>query len=533
MTAAATPMPPATPARRALLGLGAVLFGAFISTLTGRLSTLGLADIRGALGLGFDEAAWITTTQAVAQMVIAPIAVWSSSVLGPRRVLLAGCVAFAVASTLTPFAGGIRSLLVLQFIAGLGSGCFMPLTILVVLRSLPPLYWPVGIVLYAMNIEASLNISASLEGFYVDHLSWAWIFWQNVPMAVCMALCVHFGLPRVPVDRAAGRKADWFGMLSISLGLSMVYAALDQGNRLDWLQSDLVVALLGAGIALLVVFVVHELTSATPWVDLRLVLGGYLPILLLFVCEVRFAGLSTAFLIPQFLGSVRGFRAPEIGDVLIWIAIPQLIAAPMAVGLMRLFDPRLMAFAGIAMIGAACWITATHLTAQWSKTDFLGTQLLQAMGQTFAISGSIFIGVLNIRPPAIPTFGVMLQIARLMGGEIGLAFIVTFVRRTEQTASNLFGTHVQSGTLEATARLHSMAAGIASRSDSATTAGARALGMLAQSVRAQANLEACVQGFALIAISSLAAFVLLLAFDRPPKGPASPTFDLWPLRRKA
>lgn len=515
------------------LGLGAVLFGAFVSTLTGRLSTFGLADIRGAMGLGFDEAAWITTAQAVAQMLIAPIAVWSSTVFGPRRILLAGCVLFGVASALTPLANGIGSLLVLQSIAGLGSGCFMPLTILVVLRSLPPRYWPIGIVLYAMNIEASSNISASLEGFYVDNLSWAWVFWQNVPMAIGMGLCVHFGLPRVAMDRPAARRADWFGMLTLAVGLSMVYAALDQGNRLDWLQSDLVIALLGGGIALLVVFVVHEATSAVPWLDLRLLLGGYLPILLLFVCEVRFAGLSTAFLIPQFLGSVRGFRSPEIGEVLVWIAIPQLLAAPLAVGLMRLFDPRWIAFGGIAMIGSACWITATHLTAQWSKTDFLGTQLLQAMGQTFAISGSIFIGVLNLRPPSIPTFGVLLQIARLMGGELGLAFIVTFVRRAEQTASNLFGTHVQAGTIEAAARLHSVAAGLASRSDSATAAGARALGLLAQTVRAQANLEACLQGFAAIAASSVVAFLLLVAFDPPPKGPASPTFDLWPLRRKA
>src|SRR3954447_5229822 len=89
---------------------------------------------------------------------------------------------------------GIASLLVLQFIGGLGSGCFIPLAVLLVLRSLPPRWWTVGIALYALNIETSLNISASVEGFYVDHLSWAWIYWQNVPMAAAMGLCVYFGI---------------------------------------------------------------------------------------------------------------------------------------------------------------------------------------------------------------------------------------------------------------------------------------------------------------------------------------------------
>ncbi|MGZ5910808.1 MAG: hypothetical protein ACXWLB_13115 [Reyranella sp.] len=101
---------------RAILGLGAVLFGAFVTTLNGRLSSLGLADIRGALGLGFDEAAWVTTAQTVAQMMVAPLAVWAAAVLGARRVLIAACVVFATASALTPMSNGIAPLLALQFI---------------------------------------------------------------------------------------------------------------------------------------------------------------------------------------------------------------------------------------------------------------------------------------------------------------------------------------------------------------------------------------------------------------------------------
>jgi DHA2 family multidrug resistance protein len=86
------------------LGLLAVLMGTFISTLNGRLSTFGLADIRGAMHAGFDEGAWITTAQTVAQMLIAPAAVWMGTVFGARRVLLAGASAFAVISLLTPLA---------------------------------------------------------------------------------------------------------------------------------------------------------------------------------------------------------------------------------------------------------------------------------------------------------------------------------------------------------------------------------------------------------------------------------------------
>jgi len=506
------------------------LLGAFVSTLNGRLSTFGLADIRGALGMSFDEAAWITTSQTVAQMLIAPIAVWASTVIGPRRVLLAGATTFATASLLQPLSDGANTFLSLQFLSGLGSGCFMPLTIMVVLKGMPPKYWAIGIALYALNIEASLNISASVEGLYVEYLSWAWIFWQNVPLAIGLAACVHFGFPRQPVDRQAARRADWLGMASAAFGFSLIYAALDQGNRLDWLGSDLVVALLLSGGALVLYFFIRELTTREPWIDVRMLAGGFLPILLLLVCEVRFASLGTAFIVPQYLAVVRGFRPLETGSVLLWIAIPQLVAVPLAAYLLRRVDPRWVAGVGVAMIAVACWLTATHLTAQWATDDFLATQLLQALGQTLALSAAIFTGVLYLKPAAMATFGVTIQIARLLGGEIGFATIVTFVRVSEQVASNLIGSHVQMGTLDTLSRLQALGAGVASRSDSAGAASARAVAILSQSVRTQANLQACIDGFSLIAASSVVAFVLLLAFAPPPRGPASPTLGLGRLR---
>src|SRR5579863_6033013 len=116
MTDAAAAAPPPGAAAAAApaipwLGLAAVLLGTFISTLNGRLSTFGLADIRGAMHAGFDEGAWITSAQTVAQMMIAPVAIWIGAVYGPRRSLMGAAVAFAIISTITPFATSLPALL--------------------------------------------------------------------------------------------------------------------------------------------------------------------------------------------------------------------------------------------------------------------------------------------------------------------------------------------------------------------------------------------------------------------------------------
>lgn len=516
----AAPSPPLT--THPWVGILAVLLGAFISTLTGRLSTFGLADIRGAVHAGFDEAAWLTTAQTVAQMLVGPAAGWFGAVYGVRRVLLAGCAVFGAASLALPLSGSLDALIGWQFVSGLGAGTFIPLTIGFVLRNLPPRLWAFGIAAYALNLEFSLHVSASLEAWYIDHASWHWIFWQNVPLAALMALCVWRGAPREPVNRELRRHGDWFGIASASLGLAMLYAALDQGNRLDWLNSGLVVGLLAGGGLLLLAFVAHERTAAAPWLDLGVATSGNLPLLMVLISSLRFVILSTAFVVPQFLGAVQGYRALESGQVLLWIALPQLVIAPLAGLLLRRVDGRAVVTAGFCLVGLSCWLVAQGLTRDWATADFLPSQLMQAVGQTFAVSGLIFFAVLNLRPADALTFGALLQIARLFGGEAGTAFMTTWVRVREQIASQLVGLHVMAGDPAALDRLRAYAGAVAGRSAGPAEANARAAALLGGAVRTQANVLSYIDGFAVIVVGVLGALLLVALLRPAPAHPAGP-----------
>src|SRR5215469_5548861 len=135
------PTLPSPPTSIPWLGLVAVLMGTFISTLNGRLSTFGLADIQGAVGAGFDEGAWITTAQTTAQMFITLIAVWMGAAYGPRRVLIGTSIVFAAVSLIIPFSQTLPTLLALQFLGGLASGFFIPLTLSFILLNTPPRFW--------------------------------------------------------------------------------------------------------------------------------------------------------------------------------------------------------------------------------------------------------------------------------------------------------------------------------------------------------------------------------------------------------
>jgi len=516
--APAAPMAaPAPPTEIPWMGLLGVLLGTFISTLTTRLSTFGLADIRGAVHAGFDEGAWITTAQTVGQMLVAPLAIWLGGVYGPRQVLIYAATAMAIVSVIEPFSPNLHTLLGLQFSGGLASGFFVPLTLSFILRNTPPRAWAYGVAIYALNLEVSLNVSASLEGWYLEHLSWAWIFWQNVPLAVSMALCLRFGVRPDPVNPARP-PADIFGLASGGIALALIYAALDQGNRLDWTHSGLVWGLLLSGALLLIAFLVHELHTPHPGVDLRVALASPLPRLLLLIAFLRLTILSTSYAIPQFLQVVRGFRALEVGQTLVWIAVPQLFVCFAAGYLLRRTDPRLVASVGFFCICGACLMVAHGLTPVWGTDQFLPSSLLQSVGQSFALSAVVFFAVLHLRPQDAITFGAATQVTRLMGGEVGTAFVVTFIRVRSQIASNLLGLHVQIGDGQVAQRLQTYAAATAPAGNSATARGAAVLGSV---VHSMAVTQGIIDVFVVIAALTAVTLIIIVTRRAAPPGPAS------------
>jgi MFS transporter, DHA2 family, multidrug resistance protein len=512
------PTLPSPPTSIPWLGLLAVLMGTFISTLTGRLSTFGLADIRGAVGAGFDEGAWITTAQTSAQMLVTLAAVWMGAAYGPRRVLLGASISFALISLLTPFSTTLSMLLSMQFLSGLASGFFIPLTLSFVLLNTPPRYWAFGIALYALNLELSLNISASLEGWYVEHLSWRWIFWQNVPLALIMSLCLWRGIAVKPITTRP--PPDVFALVAGGAGLALIYAALDQGNRLDWLNSGLVCGLLAAGILLLVAFIIHEGRIPRPLLNLKVLFGAPMPILFLLIAFLRLTILATAYLIPLYLGSVRGFRALEVGDTLSWIAGPQLILCLLAALMLRRTDPRLVTSIGFIFISVACLMVAYNLTPLWGSYQFLPSSFLQAVGQSFALSGVVFFAVLHLKPQDALTFGAVLQTARLMGGEIGSAFVTTLARVRGQVASNLIGQHIRVGDPAVIERVRAYGAATTPVIDpvSAVSRGELVLGNV---VRAAATTQAVIDGFIVLAVLTAIALLIVVFRRAAPEGPAS------------
>jgi DHA2 family multidrug resistance protein len=196
--------------------------------------------------------------------------------------------------------------------------------------------------------------------------------------------------------------------------------------------------------------------------------------------------------------------------------------------MLRRTDARLVASIGFIFISVACLMVAYNLTPIWGSFQFLPSALLQAVGQSFALSGVIFFGILHLKPQDALTFGAMLQTARLMGGEIGTAFVTTLARVRGQVASNLIGQHVRVGDADVVQRVRIYGA-VTTRVIDPTGAVQRGQTVLSNVVRIAATTQAVMDVF--VAVAFLTALMLLVVVFRSaaPAGPASPP-PLFPVR---
>jgi DHA2 family multidrug resistance protein len=486
---------------RPYVGILGVLIGAILSTIGSRITSFGLADLRGGLHFGFDEGAWMTTSFGVGQMLVGVACPFLGAIFGVRRVLLHGMALLFAAALLGPLSPNLGAFLTAQFLAGVGSGTFIPLTIGFIVRNLPQRLVVYGLAVYAMNSELSQNVAASLEGWYADNLSWHWIQWQYCAALPVMFACIWYGAPREKVNFALLSHLDWPGLAYSGLGFALLYAGLDQGNRLDWVNNGLVNGLLLSGGLLTLAFVTRELIAEKPFLNLRLLAKeGLIPILLI-LAGFRFIILSTAYIIPTYLQVVQNYRELQVGAVLLWIALPQFaIVLPLG-WLIQRVDARLVLAFGATLVGIAS-LMGTGLTLDWATDDFLPSQILQALGQSFVFTAIVVLAVQSMSPADVLTVGTLFQTSRLFGGEIGTAFMQTFVRVREQVHSNLIGVHVDSLARQTAERLaiYRNAMGVHT-SDAAVTAG-RATSMLASAVAKQAAVLSYIDGFLAAAVGA-------------------------------
>jgi MFS transporter, DHA2 family, multidrug resistance protein len=519
--AAAAAMPSEV-STRPLLGIFGVVTGAGLVTLAGRMLSLGLPDLKGHVGISYDDGAWFDSAFNASLMFIGPFTVYLGGLLGPRRVLLFAAGLFTVTSLFLPLIHSYSLLVAALIVAGLTSGTFYPLTLTFALRNIPLRYLPFTIALYATFVDGAVNIAPSLYGWYRDQLSWQWMFWNSAAIAPVMMICIYFGIPPLPPRKKSGPAPSFVGFLYLSAGLALTFAALQQGQRLDWWRSGVFNACFWSGSFFLLCSLVRRLLGPNPLVALPYLLKWNTILLGCLLFWFRFTLCTTIILIPQAL-AIRGFEADQIGPAIIWSALPVIpIAFIAALLLLHKQDPRMLFAIGLACTAFAAWLCSQYTTA-WAAQNFYRTELLVGVGQAFAFIGlvgcivlqAIFAGALA-KPEWVLTFSAFFHVIRIFGGTAGAIYMGHFLAMRERLHSNLLGLHVSSGSWITDQNIHAMTAGLYAKSSGIASASARAIDLLAARTRLQAYSLSLVDGFLLLAWSCICALILVALLRKSP-----------------
>jgi DHA2 family multidrug resistance protein len=506
-----------------LLGVAGVLLGALIATCTGRLMNVGLADIRGVLHLGVEEGSWINTAFNASMMFIGPFSVYLGGLLGPRRVLLACAWIFTLVSFLIPFCHSLEVVIALLILAGLSVETFYPLTLSFVLRNLPMRFVLLGIAMYATDIIFTTDKAQAWESFFMEHLCWHWIFWNGTILTPIMIALVHFGIPWQPLPKPqpGHPTPNWRGFLYASLGVALLYTALDQEQRLDWFHSSLIIGLVTAGVFLIVAAIVRHFLLPNPLVNYQFLMRKDTLLLALVLISFRFITLATVVSIPSFLGSVRGFLPLQEATVLALVALPQFVLGIAAMALMRRIDPRLILTAGFGLVGVACLLNA-RVTSVWAGPNFGIPQAVMAVGLALPFNsmvGAIILEIIDTggltRPADVVTFAGFYQVIRLFGGEMGSTFMGHFIAVLEEFHSNMLGLSVQLGNSLTDTRLLRLQHAFAPHSTGLTAMG-RAAEVLGLQVRQQAYTLAISDSFLLVATCCVVCLAVVSFMSKVP-----------------
>lgn len=416
-------LPPAVQRRRKI-GFFVMVFGMFMAILDIQIVSSAIADIQAGLAASPDEASWVQTSYLIAEVIMIPLSGFLSRLLSTRVLFTLSASGFTLASLACAFAWNLESMIVFRAIQGFLGGAMIPTvfasSFVVFGRNRSS-----GVsVLIGLVATMAPTIGPTLGGWLAESFSWHWLFLVNVGPGVAVALGVWSLVDFDRPDWSLLPAFDWIGLASMALFLGTLEYVVEEGPRNDWLRDDTVRTLAVVTAVAAVVFFWRTLSYRQPIVELRAFLDRNFAIGTLYSFMLGMGLYGSVFLLPLFLGRVRGYDSLEIGTVMAVTGMFQFAAAPLAGFLSRRMDLRAMLVMGLSLFIACVWLNA-GLTAESGYWDLFLPQALRgfALMLCFMPINQLALGTL---PAAqLKNASALYNLSRNLGGAIGLALLNT------------------------------------------------------------------------------------------------------------
>jgi MFS transporter, DHA2 family, multidrug resistance protein len=399
-----------------------------------------LNDIRARFGTPIDQIGWVSTGYMMANIVVIPMTGWLQRRFGFRRYFSISVLIFTIASALCGLAWNLPSLVMFRILQGMGGGAIIPTSQAILFARYPRSEHGMAAALFGLGAITGPLLGPTIGGYMIAWGNWHWIFLVNVPIG----LIVAFLIPRVlqePGFTPDTTRIDATGIGLLAIGMASLQYVLEEGNREGWTDSTRILVLGGLAAIAIVTFIVHELETPNPVVDLRVfknrsyAAGTGLNFLL------GLAVFGAAYLFSLYCGAVMGYEALDIGRVFLLAGLSQIFLMPLIGKMANRLDPRFMLVFGVGMTTLSQWVAA-QLTSEAAFLDLVFPQLIRSLGLAFVFI-PVSVAALSDLPLAQRGNATgLFNLTRELGGSLGTAWMGKIVADGIATHSSRLAEHV-------------------------------------------------------------------------------------------
>ncbi|APG13096.1 DHA2 family multidrug resistance protein [Bradyrhizobium elkanii] len=505
---------PAVSAKTWIAIAGATL-GAFMAVLNIQIVNASLADIQGAIGAGIDDGGWISTSYLIAEIVVIPLSGWLAQAFSIRIYLLTNATLFLVFSAACALAQDLSQMIVLRAVQGFTGGVLIPMAFTLIITLLPKAKQPIGLALFAISATFAPAIGPTIGGYLTENWGWQYIFYVNlVPGAVMIGL-LFVSLESQPMKLSLLREGDWAGIATMAIGLAALQTVLEEGNKDDWFGSPFIVKLSIVAAIALSAFLWIELAARKPLLNLRLLARRNFGFGILANFLLGIALYGSVFILPVYLSRIQGYNAEQIGMVLAWTGLPQLLLIPLVPQLLRRFDARLIIGVGFALFAASNFMNIS-MTNDYATDQLFWPNVVRAFGQALVFAPLSAVATSGIEAENAGSASGLFNMMRNLGGAVGIALLQTLLTKREQYHSNVLTQSVSLLEQATQARLEKLTQyfmnhGVTDRIDAAH----RAYVAIGKIVQKQAFILAFGDMFYLLGVALIVALAASMMLKKP------------------
>jgi len=512
--------PAAMPLRRKYLIFGVMAFGQFMALFDIQIVSASLNNVQAGLAAGPDEISWVQTAYLMAELVMVPLSGYLATSMSTRWLFAMSAGLFTLSSLMCGLSWNLTSMIAFRAIQGFTGGAMIPTVFATGFslfhgkeRALIPA------ILGAVSVLAP-TVAPSVGGAITNLLDWRWLFFVNVvPGLVVTILSIQLLRVDRPKPELFGR-IDWSHLAALAIFLAGLEYVLEEGPSYDWFTDSRIEIAAWCSFVAFVLFVERSFFSANPLVKLTPFRRPTFAFASIFNFVIGAGLFSSIYLIPVYLGRVRGYDSLQIGGTVFVVGVAQMLGVAISAALSRRVDMRIMISVGLSLFAASLWLTSS-MTSSWGFWELLWPQALRGLALMLCIVPSVNMALAGFEPTELKYASGLFNVMRNLGGAVGIAVVNTILQDQTRVATLRLGEAMGHDT----ARITAVVAGIAERLSSVAPDPREAM-LMAQAVLGRlAGREALTLAFddvfRLLAWMFIFALVMV-PFCRPPADVAPP-----------